>query len=151
MTRRTISFVITALFWAGAAAAQTMPEVYARIYGNWCGPSHPVDMSRAAPPVDRLDAACMRHDYCVAARGDYDCGCDISLLQELRTTRWSNPEIQGNARAIYDIIAIMPCSSPDGTTYKQTLFVVDMLYDVAAGKGMPMDVIERWRDLIFGQ
>ncbi|MCK4713378.1 MAG: hypothetical protein KAT26_10915 [Marinosulfonomonas sp.] len=151
MKQRAIVSAILALFWADAAVAQTIPDVYARIYGNWCGPSHPVDMSRAAPPVDRLDAACMRHDYCVAARGDYDCGCDISLLQELRGTRWGNPVIQGNARAIYDAVALVPCSNPDGTTYKQTLFVVDLLYDFASGKGMPMDVVDRWRDLMFGR
>lgn len=139
------------LFWAGAVAAQNLPEVYARVYGNWCGPSHPLDMSRAAAPVDPLDAACMRHDYCVAARGDHDCGCDISFLKELRGTRWNNPVIQGNARAIHDAIALVPCNSSDGTTYKQTLFVVDLLSDVISGKGMPMDVADRWRGLIFGR
>ncbi len=134
----------------GLVAAQSNLQIFAPVYGNWCGPNHPVDMSRAGPPVDVLDAACMRHDYCVAAQGEYDCGCDISFLQELRGTRWQNPMIQRNARAIYDAIALVPCDAPDGMTYKQTMFAVDLFYDVVSGNAMPMDVFDRWRALLFG-
>jgi len=130
--------------------AQSNLQIFAPVYGNWCGPNHPVDMSRAGPPVDVLDAACMRHDYCVATRGEYDCGCDISFLQELRATRWQNPMIQRNARAIYDAMALVPCDAPDGMTYKQTMFAVDLFYDVVSGNAMPMDVVDRWRALLFG-
>jgi len=138
------------LFGASFAAAQNNLQIYAPIYGNWCGPNHPVNMSQAAAPVDPLDAACMRHDYCVAAQGENNCGCDISLLQVLRNTSWQNPVIQNNARAIYDAIALMPCNSPDGTTFKQTMFAVDLFYDVMSGKSVPLDVFERWRSLFTG-
>lgn len=135
---------------AGAAQAQGNLQIYAPVYGNWCGPNHPVNMSRAAGPVDALDASCMRHDYCIAAKGAYSCGCDIAFLQELRGSRWPNRVIQQNARAIYDVIALVPCDTPDGTTYKQTMFAVDLFYDVMSGKSVPMDVFERWRSLFLG-
>ena len=140
------------LILAGVAGAeaQSSLQIYAPVYGRWCGPNHPVEMSRAGPPVDMLDAACMRHDYCVAAQGEYNCGCDVALLNELRRTRWPNPLMQRNARAIYDAIALVPCDSPDGTTLKQTMFAVDLFYDVISGNGMPMDVMDRWRTLFFG-
>jgi hypothetical protein len=135
---------------SGAAIAQSNLHIYAPVYGNWCGPNHPVNMSRAGGPVDALDASCRRHDYCIAAQGDYDCGCDISFLQELRNTAWQNPMIQQNARAIYDALALMPCNSADGTSYKQTMFAVDLFYDVMSGNSAPTAVFERWRNLFMG-
>lgn len=148
-----LMFLSISVIFAGVnvASAQSRFQITAPIYGNWCGPQHPVDMSRAAPPVNLLDAACMRHDYCVAAQGEYNCGCDISFLQELRSTRWPNPMVQNSARAIYDAIALVPCDTPDGTTYKQTLFAVDLFNDVMSGRGQPMDVFARWRVLLFGR
>ncbi len=137
-------------FGAGIATAQGNLQIYAPIYGNWCGPNHPANMSQASVPIDPLDAACMHHDYCTATQGEYNCGCDISFLQDLRQTRWQNPTIQRNARAIYDAIALVPCNSPDGTTLKQTMFAVDLFYDVMSGKSVPSDVFERWRSLFFG-
>lgn len=137
-------------FGVGFAAAQSNLQIYAPIYGNWCGPNHPVNMSQANGPIDGLDAACMRHDYCIAQQGEYNCGCDISLLQDLRTTRWQNPMIQRNARAVYDAMALVPCNSPDGTTLKQTMFAVDLFYDLMSGNSVPNDVFERWRSLFFG-
>jgi len=150
LIKRVLIGALLVLASVGGSVAQSNLQVYAPVYGRWCGPNHPVDMSRAGPPVDMLDAACMRHDYCVAARGEYNCGCDVSFLNELRGTRWPNPLMQRNARAIYDAIALVPCDSPDGTTLKQTMFAVDLFYDVISGNGMPMDVMDRWRALFFG-
>ena len=132
------------------AAAQSGLQVYAPVYGNWCGPNHPVNMSRANGPVDGLDAACMGHDYCIAAKGEYSCGCDIAFLQALREARWPNPDMQRNARAIYDAVALTPCDSPEGTSHKQTMFATDLFYDVISGKSVPMDVFHRWRRLVTG-
>ena len=58
-----------------AAAFKCMP-----IYGNWCGVGYP--NAGAPPPVDEFDAACMRHDFCIAGSGD-SLPCDISFIQEL--------------------------------------------------------------------
>ena len=138
---------IAQLFAAGIVAAQDGSWADIPIYGNWCGPNHPENISRAAPPVDMLDAACMRHDYCTAARGRFDCGCDIGFLNELRATPWPNPAIRRNARGIYDAIAMVPCSSPDGMAVKQSMFSADLLRDVMTGQGTPMDVLDRWRRL----
>ncbi len=132
------------------AGAQEFPEIYAPVYGNWCGPNHPVSIENAPAPVDQLDSACMRHDYCVAAQGDYNCGCDLAFLTELRSTRWSGPVIQQNARGIYDAIALMPCSSPEGTAQKHAMFAIDQSLDLLLGRGTPMDVLERWRSLFMG-
>ncbi len=51
------------------------------IYGNWCGPGHPV-VGSYPPVVDAFDAACMRHDLCTLATYDAT-GCDIGFVQEL--------------------------------------------------------------------
>ena len=138
---------LTQIGSAGLTLAQSSSWLDVPIYGNWCGPNHPENMSRAAPPVDGLDAACMRHDYCVAARGRFDCGCDIGLLRELRATRWPNPVMERNARGIYDAIAMVPCDSPDGMAVKQSMFSADLMRDVMTGRGTPMDVLDRWRRL----
>jgi hypothetical protein len=74
LTWSTLALAIAA---ADAAAFNCMP-----IYGNWCGINHP---SRGAPPpVDAFDAACMRHDLCVATSPS-DTPCDIAFVQELRS------------------------------------------------------------------
>lgn len=134
----------------GFADAQQTLNIPLPVYGNWCGPDHPRGFANARPPVDPLDAACMRHDYCVAAQGRFDCGCDISLLTELRNTRWSNPYIHTNARGVYDAIALAPCSNPNGLAYKQSMFVKDLINDTMTGRGTPADVFDRWRRLVVG-
>ena len=73
-----------------------------KVHGNWCGPDWtggykkewnqltPAEQQNAAPPVDPVDAACMRHDKCYGAcRNKYPCGaadrsrcfadCDLTL------------------------------------------------------------------------
>lgn len=141
---------LAVLIGAGQPAkAQDMPEMWIPIYGNWCGLDHPTSFDGADAPVDMLDAACRRHDYCAAARGDFDCGCDIGLMGELRSTRWGNPVIASHARAIYDGIAMKPCSAPDGMAFKQSQMMGDMMRDMASGRAAPLDAFERWRRLLL--
>lgn len=135
---------------ASSAKAQSMPEMWIPIYGNWCGLDHPTSFDGAGAPVDALDAACRRHDYCAAARGDFDCGCDIGLMGELRSTRWGDPVIASHARAIYDGIAMKPCSAPDGMAFKQSQMMSDMMRDMANGRAAPLNAVERWRRLLLG-
>ena len=54
------------------------------IYGNWCGPSHPLDTSKAPAPIDNLDASCMRHDFCYEKKGALNCDCDAQIVSEIR-------------------------------------------------------------------
>ena len=135
----------------GEAWAQVFPSPSIPVYGNWCGPDHPRSLAFAAAPVDALDAACMRHDYCFAAQGEFDCGCDIALLTELRNTQWQNPRIASDARGIYDAIALTPCSNPSGVAFKQSMFMRDLYADTISGRGTPLDVLERWRKLVIGK
>lgn len=138
-------FVMAALLWPMMATAQmSLP-----VYGNWCGPDHPVNPSRAGPPVNALDAACMRHDYCTAVQGRFNCGCDLTMMYELRNTPWDNPFLQSDARGIYDAIAVIPCTDPLGTAQKQSLFMQDALADVLNGNAAPMDIMERWRQMLI--
>ncbi len=58
-----------------AAAFKCMP-----LYGNWCGIGYPV--AGFPPPVDAYDAACMRHDLCIADAGPKQ-ACDIAFVGEL--------------------------------------------------------------------
>ncbi len=73
------------------------------IHGNWCGPNYtggyrkpwdeltPLEQQNAAPPVDPVDAQCMKHDKCYGAcRGNFPCSaadrsrcfgdCDLTLV-----------------------------------------------------------------------
>ena len=138
-------FVLLALLWPMGAMAQSVA-----IYGNWCGPNHPGTPALAGPPVDALDAACMRHDICTANLGRFNCGCDLGFMAELRTTRWQTPEIQSNARGIFDAIAVIPCTYPFGTAQKQSLFMQDAMRDALNGTAAPMDIMDRWRRMIGG-
>lgn len=138
-------FVLGVLAWPSVSAAQMSVPVY----GNWCGPNHPITPSLAGPPLNALDAACMRHDYCTAARGRFDCGCDLTMMYELRNTQWQNPFIQSDARGIYDAIAVIPCTDPIGTAEKQSLFMQDAVGDVLNGNAAPIDIMERWQRLML--
>ena len=138
-------FVIAMVLWPLGAMGQSIP-----IYGNWCGPNHPSTPALAGPPVNALDAACMRHDICTANRGRFDCGCDLAFMNELRTTRWQNPNLQSIARGVYDGIAVIPCADPFGTAEKQSLFMQDAMMDVFNGRAAPLDIMDRWRRVISG-
>ena len=150
--RKRLAFILLAALaaLAGPARAEGDLPVSLPVYGNWCGPGHPSAPWRAAPPVDPLDAACMRHDSCTAARGRFDCGCDLALMSELRNTPWPNPVIARNARAIHDAIAVTPCASPAGMAEKQSWLAGDLLDDMATGRGVPPEVAWRWMRLLGG-
>lgn len=63
------------------------------IYGRYCGPGH----SGPGKPIDRLDAACARHDDCYHRKGYHRCSCDKKLKKELRKI---TPKLRGKARRI---------------------------------------------------
>ena len=136
-------------FVALLAAPVSVPaQISFPVYGNWCGPDYPQNPYTAQAPLDALDAACMRHDYCTAVQGRFDCGCDLALMGELRNTNWPNPYIQSDARGIYDAIAVAPCSDPFGTAQKQSLFMEDLWNDTVNGEVAPVDLLARWRRML---
>ncbi len=126
-------------------AAQSLP-----VHGNWCGIGHSGGQFGATSPAtspllptDPLDAACMHHDICAGQRGRFDCGCDISFMQELRATPWPNPGFQAKARAIYDSIAMLPCTNPQGQAIKAEMFMNDWLSGVFSGRESPWEMLRR--------
>ncbi len=147
--RQAIATLVLAMLPAASAPAQPAFPVSVPVYGNWCGLAYPANPRTAPPPLDPLDAACMRHDYCVAVSGTGNCGCDIAFMTELRTSRWPDPFIRRNARAIYDAIAVLPCNSPSGTAYKYSMFGADIFSDSLSGTP-PLAVPDRWQRLFFG-
>ena len=112
------------------------------LHGNWCGPVRPGPF--APPPVDPLDAACMRHAICIARRGPVDCGCDIALMQTLRRTSWPRPAIATRARVIHDRIAVTPCANPSGMAFKAGTLASDMMLDIMTGREAPANIMRRW-------
>jgi hypothetical protein len=127
--------LLLALVFAPPAFAQGMAFP---VHGNWCGPNH-----GAGPVLDLLDAACMRHDMCVAQAGLLDCGCDLAFMDELRHGPWPNPMLATKARAVYEIIAIAPCTDPDGHRFKLSRAANDWARDVALGYEPPWAVLDR--------
>lgn len=113
------------------------------LHGNYCGIGH----STGLPPIDALDAACMRHDICAAQRGTLDCGCDIGFMNELRAQPWPDPVLADKARAIYDSIGMTPCADPSGMAYKMACVASDWMQDVMSGREMPTDIFRRWSQI----
>lgn len=80
-------------------------------YGNYCGPG-----SRGAgrPPIDALDAACMRHDACSPPAGTAltYCGCNARLVREAQQvfrSRRISDETRAAAGFIAESIRALPC------------------------------------------
>lgn len=111
------------------------------MYGNWCGPG--TDLNNF-PPVDPLDAACMRHDMCYVATGSVACECDVAFMGELRSMPYPNSDTFLRARAMYDALAMMPCDDPTGWALKQSLMWRDIADDALSGRATPMEVPARW-------
>jgi len=114
-----------------------------RLYGNWCGPGN----GNNYPPVDPLDAACMRHDMCYAATGSVACECDVGFMRELRAMSYPNPDVKVRARAMSDALAMTPCDSPAGWALKQSMMWSDIAADALSGRATPFEVPARWMHL----
>ncbi len=118
-----------------AAAQLALP-----IHGNWCGPGH-----GAGPALDPLDAACLRHDLCIAAAGGpFNCACDLVFMDELRRYPWPNPVLQQRARGVYEAITMIPCGDPGGQATKMEWAARDWFNSVMSGREMPTAMIGRF-------
>ncbi len=147
MTFRPAHFLFLALLalMLPTAGAQSMSLP---VYGNWCGPGHPENTAGVPlPPVDGLDAACMEHDRCTAALGDFNCRCDVGFMNRLKYTVYPHPAMKRTARAMYDAIAMMPCRDPMGMAYKQACVWQDLAADALSGNAAPWEMPLRWMDL----
>ena len=62
------------------ASTQVLAFKCMPLYGNWCGIAYP--RAGFPPPVDGFDAACMRHDLCIAGPVP-EAACDVAFVEEL--------------------------------------------------------------------
>lgn len=108
------------------------------VHGNWCGPNH-----GAGPILDALDDACMRHDYCTMQVGRLDCGCDIAFMDELAYRPWPNPGLAAKARAVFEAIALTPCTGAQGQGQKLAMAAQTWARGVALGQEPPWAVFDR--------
>ena len=79
------------------------------VHGNYCG----LGSREGSPPIDLLDAACMRHDRCTPAGGIPDCACNARLREEAAAVAASPdqpPELKVIASATASAAAVMVCS-----------------------------------------
>lgn len=134
MLKRLASLVALVLL-SGPAAAQgpAFP-----VHGNWCGPNF-----GAGPILDALDAACFRHDMCSGQMGAFNCGCDLAFMSELRSQPWPNPGLAQKARAVFEAIALVPCTDPVGQSEKMHLAATDWARGVVAGREAPTAILDR--------
>ncbi len=54
------------------------------IYGNWCGPFHPISGTNPIV-INKTDSACKSHDMCYANSGYFRKACDKNLVLELKS------------------------------------------------------------------
>ena len=82
-----IGTVMAILILALAAflSAQTAREILSEIkYGNWCGLYNPPNPSENPAPIDKVDAACRKHDRAIAtAEGHPTAELDSKLVTDL--------------------------------------------------------------------
>ncbi|TYB81636.1 hypothetical protein [Maritimibacter fusiformis] len=113
--RRFAFALVVLLGTAGPAAA----EEFALVHGNWCGYQKRLGPGGAdLPPIDTLDAICMRHDLCYASRGVNDCGCDLAMMREISGLNWASGRSSRLARAVFYAIAALPCTDRVGQLRK---------------------------------
>ena len=78
------------------------------IYGNYCG----IGNRPGVPPVDSLDAACMRHDACTKTGNLPSCACDERLQKDATAIAAdaSRPEkVRALAGAMAASMAVLIC------------------------------------------
>ncbi|MEO5373403.1 MAG: hypothetical protein H7840_03895 [Alphaproteobacteria bacterium] len=110
------------------------------VHGNWCGSGNrALPGIGALPPLDPLDAACMRHDVCYAVRGSMNCGCDLAFMSELRHMPYPGSHLSVKARAMYDTISMLPCAGPEAM-YKPMYFLGQLASDAFSGRAGPWEV-----------
>ncbi|KQT50511.1 hypothetical protein ASG52_06750 [Methylobacterium sp. Leaf456] len=84
----------------------------ALFHGNYCGKGN---RGEGFPPIDALDAACMRHDACYGTAGYSSCACDTVLRREA-TTVSDDPavplETRRRALSVTQAAAAMECRQP---------------------------------------
>src|SRR3954466_1066219 len=70
------------------------------VHGVYCGPGHGDDLYNA-PPIDGVDAACMRHDRGYGDRGYFDFPTDVRLMwDEVAMALSLHREVNAGQRAI---------------------------------------------------
>lgn len=112
-------------------------------YGNWCGPRHPRIINSTVEPIDRLDAACKRHDLCYVKKGDFACGCDEVLVHEIDNgllKRQYYGKTLVIARSIKAHFSVSPC---EGNT-RDKMLPTRILTGIYQGtKKRVMDILNR--------
>ena len=79
------------------------------IHGNYCGPGN---NGPGHPPIDALDAACMRHDACTPDDGPPTCDCNARLAFEAHAISMSPryaPELRSLAGTVEHFVPLIPC------------------------------------------
>ena len=77
-----LAFIVVLFF--GCSSKTVSPETRGEfpLYGNWCGPAHPIDGTNPIP-IDPVDDACRKHDICYQEKGYFSCACDERLMKRL--------------------------------------------------------------------
>ena len=118
MKRHTIvtklaSTALLAACWATPSFAQ--PAALGRptilIHGNYCGPGNNAPL----PPIDALDAACMRHDACTPDRGLPTKACNRRLEREATAVALDRRQ-PDNLRAMAGAVATFAAANPSQET-----------------------------------
>ncbi len=81
-------------------------------HGNYCGKGN---RGEDQPPIDALDAACMRHDACYGTAGYSSCDCDATLRREASAVS-DDPsvplETRRRALSVTQAAGAMECRTP---------------------------------------
>lgn len=81
-------------------------------HGNYCGKGQ---RGEGLPPIDDLDAACMRHDACYDSAGYSSCACDAALRREAAAVSdgtGASLEVRRRALSVAEAATAMGCRNP---------------------------------------
>lgn len=102
------AWMLLAPCWPASVIAEPAPaRPKMLVYGNYCG----VGNNAPLPPIDRLDAACARHDDCTPDNDLPTKACNVRLEREAQIIA-NDPLQPGDIRIMAGFVASFALNNP---------------------------------------
>lgn len=117
--------ILYAFLLSGCATVDEKLASGIPIHGNFCGPYIPfippmpkqliIERLESIDPIDKIDAACKKHDICYMEKGYFDRSCDKGLILDIKRLgkNYENARCFGLTSAM---LAYFSAANPDLTS-----------------------------------